>query len=92
MDETGQARDLNLVDTDWTTRETRRYARRYINDNDFIPGFVNGEPTAMRFLKPIFGYRNGFMWMRDASKCRSSTIDCREVSSSSGENRYVFDD
>ena len=92
MDETGRARDLKLVDTAWTTRETRRYARRYINGNDFIPGFVDGEPTAMRFLKPIFGFRNGFMWMRDDSKCRSSTIDCREVSSSSGENRYVFDD
>ena len=92
MDETGKARDLKLVDTAWTTRETRRYARRYINGNDFIPGFVNGEPTAMRFIKPIFGYRNGFMRMRDDSKCRSSTIDCREVSSSSGENRYVFDD
>ena len=92
MDETGKPSGLKLVDTAWTTRETRRYARRYINGNDFIPGFVNGEPTAMRFLKPIFGYRNGFMRMRDDSKCRSSTIDCREVSSSSGENRYVFDD
>lgn len=88
----GKAGNTNYIKTDFTNKETERYAKRYINDNTFIPGFLNGEATAMRFVKPIFGYRNGFMWDSDNSKCRDSAIACDERSNATGKPRYVFDD
>ena len=92
MTAAGNARDIKYLDTEWTNRETKRYARSYINDGLFIPGHLNGEPTTMRFVKPIFGHRNGFMWLKDDGKCGNSTLSCDEVSSTTGRPRFVFDD
>ncbi|MEM7101360.1 MAG: hypothetical protein AAF541_24125 [Pseudomonadota bacterium] len=92
MTAAGKATDTKYLETDFSTKETERYAKRYINDNTFIPGYLNGEATPMRFVKPIFGYRNGFMWDVDASKCRDSAIACDERSNATGKPRYVFDD
>ena len=93
MSAEGQARDVSLLETKYTNRESKRYATSYINDNTFIPGFTKGEPTQMRFVKPIFSYRNGFMAASgDSTKCGKHSIDCEEKSRSSGKTRYVFDD
>ncbi len=46
----------------------------------------------MRFVKPIFGYRNGFMWEKGDSFCRNSIISCDETSRRTGQPRYLFDD
>ncbi|MFT7653321.1 MAG: hypothetical protein ACI9ON_002133 [Limisphaerales bacterium] len=88
----GIAGDVNLLETEYSNRESTRYAKSYINNNTFIPGFANGEPAEMRFVKPIFGYRNGFMAATGDSKCGSSSILCDEVSHATGKPRYVFDD
>ena len=88
----GKARDIKYLDTEWTNKETKRYAKSYIKDGLFIPGFLDGEATTMRFVKPIFGHRNGFMWLKDDSKCGNSTLSCDERSSRTGKPRYVFDD
>ncbi len=92
MTASGKARDIKYLDTEWTNTETKRYARSYIKDGMFIPGFLDGEATTMRFVKPIFGHRNGFMWLKDDSKCGNSTLSCDERSSRTGKPRYVFDD
>ena len=91
IDVNGQVHALEFVETKWSNREAKRYGTEYMEGNRFMPGFVDGEPYAMRFVKPIFGFRNGFMWMDDDSKCRSSSINCEEYSRS-GRSRYVFDD
>ena len=93
MSADGKARKIKYLDTEWTNKETKRYAKSYINDGLFLPGFLNGEPTAMRFVKPIFGHRNGFMQLSNGdSKCRNSTLSCDEVSRRTGRPRYAFDD
>ncbi len=91
MDAQGKARDINLIKTKWSTREASRYAKMYLRDNRFIPGSVQGEPRSMRFVRPVFGYRNGFMWQPDSSRCLDSSVQCDEVSRSGG-SRFVFDD
>lgn len=88
----GKPGDIEYIDTEWTNRETERYAQSYINDNRFIPGFVNGAPTAMRFVKPIFGYKNGFMVHPIDSKCQFTEISCDESSGATGKPRFAFDD
>ena len=92
MSAQGKASKIKYLKTQWTSKETRRYAKSYINDNTFIAGHLNGTATKMRFVKPIFGYRNGFMWNRDTSRCKASTISCDEVSNITGKPRFAFDD
>ncbi len=87
----GEPGKLTLVKTKWTNREASRYAKLYMKDNEFIPGTVNGEPVSMRYVRPIFGYRNGFMWQEDNSRCLDSRVRCDEVSKRGG-SRFVFDD
>ena len=88
----GKASDISYIRTKWSNKEGERYAKRYIKDNTFIPGHQNGEPTEMRFVKPIYGYRNGFLVDVGASKCGDSTLQCDEVSNATGKPRFVFDD
>jgi len=92
MSAQGKASKIKYLETRWTNKETKRYAKSYINDNTFIPGHLNGTATKMRFVKPIFGYRNGFMWDHDTSRCKASTISCDEVSNITGKPRFAFDD
>ena len=87
----GKAQDITLIKTKWSTREASRYAKMYLKNNRFIPGTVQGEPQSMRFVRPVFGYRNGFMWDQDNSRCLDSSVQCDEVSRSGG-SRFVFDD
>ena len=88
----GKARDISYVETEWTNKETKRYARHYVKNNTFIPGHVGGQPTTMRFVKPVFGYRNGFMVDAVKSKCGDSLVACNETSGATGRPRFVFDD
>ena len=92
MSAEGQPSEIKYLDTKWTNKEAKRYAKSYINDCTFIPGHLNGEATSMRFVKPIFGYRNGFMWDTESSRCRDSAISCDETSGATGRPRFVFDD
>lgn len=92
MSELGKAGNISYLKTKWTNKETRRYAKSYISESNFIPGHLNGEPFPMRFVKPIFGHRNGFMWLRNDSRCGNSSMVCEETSKASGRPRYVFDD
>ena len=92
MSVSGEASNIKQIKTKRSNTETRRYAKRYLTDNTFIPGFYNGEPTEMRFVKPIFGYRNGFLWNADKTKCRDSRTTCDEQSNATGKPRFVFDD
>ena len=92
MDVNGEPGKVSYIKTEHTNAETRRYAKRYIQDNTFIPGHMNGKPTAMRFVKPIYGYRNGFTWDNQADKCGSSALSCDEFSHATGKPRFVFDD
>jgi hypothetical protein len=92
MSAAGEPSEIKYLDTKWTNKEAERYAKSYINDCTFIPGHLNGEPTSMRFVKPIFGYRNGFMWDIDNTRCRDSAISCDETSGTTGRARFVFDD
>lgn len=88
----GEASNIKYLETKFTNKEAERYAKSYINDCTFIPGHLDGVATQMRFVKPIFGYRNGFMWDRDLSKCRDSSLTCDELSQTTGRPRFVFDD
>ncbi len=92
MTTAGKASKIKYLETEWTNRETRRFAKSYIENNNFIPGFVNDAPTEMRFVKPIFGYKNGFMIHKESSFCYDSLIDCDETSGTTGRPRFVFDD
>ena len=92
MSADGKAKDITYLKTEWTNKESERYAKSYINEGMFIPGHLNGAATTMRFVKPIFGYRNGFMWENDISRCGDSTVSCDEASNSTGKPRFVFDD
>lgn len=92
MDDEGGPRKTQYLETDFSTKETERFAEKYMEESTFIPGFHNGEPTEMRFVKPIFGYRNGFLWLDDNSNCRDSLLACDERSNATGLPRYVFDD
>ena len=92
MSSEGKPRKVQYLETDWSNREDKRYAKSYVKDCTFIPGHINGEPAAMRFVKPIFGFRNGFMWQRIGSKCGNSTLSCDEKSRTTGRPRFVFDD
>jgi len=92
MDAQGRLSEVSYLDTQWSNAEARRYAKNYVKEARFIPGFVDGKPAAMRFVKPIFGYRNGFMWDTDDSFCRDSMIACDETSKRTGRPRYLFDD
>ena len=92
MSAQGKAQSTSYLQTEFSNKETERFAKRYINDNTFIPGHLEGQPRRMRFIKPIFGYRNGFMWESEKSKCRDSAIYCDEISDTTGKPRYVFDD
>ncbi len=92
MDAQGELSAVNYLKTEWDTAETRRYARKYVEQARFIPGHVNGQPQSMRFVKPIFGYKNGFMWDKGDTFCRDSIINCDEKSNRTGRTRYVFDD
>jgi hypothetical protein len=88
----GKPSGVEYIDTEWTNRETERYAQSYIKDNRFIPGFLDGVPTSMRFVKPIFGYKNGFMVHPIDSKCQFTEISCDESSGATGKPRFAFDD
>ena len=93
MSEEGKAKDIKYIDTEWSDKETKRYGRAYITKNRFIPGHLNGEPKAMRFVKPIYGYRNGFTVDGDSTKCRDSAMAvCDERSARTDRPRFVFDD
>ena len=92
MSKEGEVSQIKYIDTEWTNKETRRYAKSYVENNLFIPGFVNNEPVAMRFVKPIFGYKNGFMIHKESSFCYDSLIACDETSGTTGRPRFVFDD
>ena len=92
MSANGKVSQATYIDTKFSNKETHRYAKKYVTNNTFIPGHMNGEPTAMRFIKPIFGYRNGFVKHRDNSRCRDSAVACDERSNATGKPRYVFDD
>lgn len=92
MDKGGKPKDIEYIETDFSNKETSRYAEKYMANNTFIPGFHNGEAVDMRFVKPIFGYRNGFMWDTDNSKCRDTAVACDERSNVTGLPRFVFDD
>lgn len=92
LNEMGEPTDIKYLKTKFTNKETQRFAKHYITKNLFIPGFVDGEPRSMRFVKPIFGYKNGFMWQTNHDKCTSSLINCDETSRTTGKPRYVFDD
>lgn len=92
MSANGKAKNITYIKTEWTNKETQRYAKSYINEGMFIPGHLNGEATTMRFVKPIFGYRNGFMWEQDSSRCGDSLMSCTETSNATGKPRFVFDD
>lgn len=88
----GRASDISYIETEWSNRETERYAKSYINENRFIPGFVDNAPTEMRFVKPIFGYKNGFMIHPEDSKCIDTLIVCDETSGVTGQPRFAFED
>ncbi len=92
MSSEGEPRNVQYLETDWTNKEDKRYAKSYVKDCTFIPGHINREPAAMRFVKPIFGYRNGFMWQKTDSKCGNSAVSCDEKSRTTGRPRFVFDD
>ncbi len=92
MSEDGVAQKPQYLKTKFSNKETQRFAKHYITQNSFIPGFADGEPRAMRFVKPIFGYRNGFMWQSTHDRCGSSIVACDETSNATGKPRYVFDD
>lgn len=92
MTPAGKLKSVSYVETDWSNRETKRYAKHYVKDNTFIPGFANGQPVEMRFLKPIYGYRNGFTYAGVDNRCRDTLISCDEISSTTGRPRFVFDD
>lgn len=92
MSADGKVSAIEYIDTQWSNKETKRYAKDYMKNNSFIPGFVSGVATDMRFVKPIFGYRNGFMTDLGNSKCGNSTLSCDELSHATGRPRFVFDD
>ena len=92
MSAEGEPSKIKYIETQWTNRETKRFAKSYIQNNTFIPGFFNGEPRAMRFIKPIFGYKNGFMIQPESNRCRDTLVVCDETSGTTGRPRYVFDD
>ena len=92
MDTDGNLTHVEFLETQSSNTETRRYARAYAEHARCIPGWLNGQPTAMRFVKPIYGYRNGFAWDKGDSFCRDSIISCDETSRRTGRPKYLFDD
>ena len=92
MSANGTVSNVKYIKTEWSNREAERYAKSYMRDCHFIPGFVDSKPAAMRFVKPIYGYRGGFAWDKGDTRCRDSIISCDETSGTTGKPRYVFED
>jgi hypothetical protein len=92
MSSTGELTDVQYIKTQWSNKEAERYAKSYVRDCKFIPGHQNNQPVAMRFVKPIYGYRGGFTWDTEDTRCRDSLVSCDETSRTTGKPRFVFED
>lgn len=79
IDELGRCTEAEVIRTSRSSRGGSRMAKRVVDEGPFIPGFVNGQPQAMRYIEPFYGESDGFLWF-DKTKCRADNMGCRRGS------------
>ena len=79
IDGRGRCRSATVIRTAQSSKGGMRMAKRVVDSGPYIPGFVNSQPVAMRYIEPFYDERGGFLWY-DKTKCRADAMTCRRGS------------